>query len=86
MGIVQTKLGDQSRKEWFKNHPKFHKVKSKNIKLASEMHEITNWVKENTDGHSTAELNKFHSNDKCFHMIWFFENEIDAVLFKLTWS
>lgn len=84
MGIVETRLGKQYNKEWFEQHPTHFLVISKPLK---NLVGIVNWVKENTQGHSTAEFApKMLGDIYIVRLKWFFELEEDAIYFRLTWG
>jgi len=83
MGNVETSLADSKRKQWLEKHPKHFVTTSKQFKTANEMRSIVQWVRENTVGDSTASIHNI-GKDNQLYMKWLFDNNEDAVYFKVV--
>ena len=83
--MLETRQGDKYIKAFHDKHPNTIVVKSEPIKTFDELHERTNWSKENLhdDALITTEI-----IDRSFNAIvtWHCVSEIDAIAVKLQWS
>lgn len=85
MGNIETKLGDNIRKQWFVDNPKSYPVETRPVTW-QERDTMIYWLRENVNGNAIPRFIMNRTDSDNVTLEWNFTEEEDAVHFKMVWG